>query len=242
MMLSATTFIFLIRIFEGSKDIYKKGLEVYTFYIIVIISGILITLSLGQLKGTIDLVTIREAIFQTVSIITTTGYSSANYDLWLPAAKILLMFLMIIGGCSGSTSGGLKIIRVVIAFKAIFRTIIQTYRPHKTIITRVGSKSLSDSFIHNVVLYILLLFTIQGLSVIVLSLLEPNLNLISLFSTIQSSLYNIGPGFDAVGPFNDFSALQDSTKLFLSFLMILGRLEIYALIVLFIPTIWTRYS
>lgn len=242
MMLSATTFIFLIRIFEGSKDIYKKGLEVYTFYIVVIISGILITLSLSQLNGAIDLVTIREAVFQTVSIVTTTGFTSANYDLWLPAAKILLMFLMIVGGCSGSTSGGLKIIRVVIAFKAIFRTIIQTYRPNKTIITRVGSKSLSDSFIHNVVLYILLLFTIQGVSVIVLSLLEPNLNLISLFSTIQSSLYNIGPGFDAVGPFNNFSALQDSTKLFLSFLMILGRLEIYALIVLFIPTIWTRYS
>ena len=152
------------------------------------------------------------------------------------------MFLMIMGGCSGSTSGGLKIIRVIIAFKAIFKTIVQTYRPNKTIITRFGTKTLSDTFVHNILLYILFIFTIQGMSVIVLSFLEPSLNLISLFSVAQSSLYNIGPGFDAIGPTEDFGFLNAQTKLFLSFLMILGRLEIYALVVLFIPNIWKRYS
>ena len=112
------------------------------------------------------------------------------------------MFLMVIGGCSGSTSGGLKIIRILIAFKAIFKTIVQTYRPNKTIITRIGSKTLNDAFVQNVLLYILFIFTIQGISVIILSLLEPSLNLISVFSVVQSSLYNIGPGFEAVGPNN----------------------------------------
>ncbi len=189
-----------------------------------------------------SLQTFRDVLFQTSSIITTTGYTSANYDLWVPSAQVVLMFLMFIGGCSGSTSGGIKLIRIIIIFKAIFRTIEQTYRPNKTIIPRLGQKSLSDTFIHNVLIYVILIFTIQGISVIILSLLEPNLNLISLFSAVQSALYNIGPGFDFVGPTENFSLLNDSSKVFLSFLMILGRLEIYALIVLFIPKIWRSYS
>lgn len=243
MLLSATTFIFLIRLLEGSKDVLKRGDEVYTFYSITLISTLLIALSIQALPSEFsNLSPLREAVFQTVSIITTTGYTSGNYDLWTPSAKILLMFLMVIGGCSGSTSGGLKIIRILIAFKAIFKTIVQTYRPNKTIITRIGSKTLNDAFVQNVLLYILFIFTIQGISVIILSLLEPSLNLISVFSVVQSSLYNIGPGFEAVGPANNYGFLQDPTKLFLSFLMILGRLEIYALVVLFLPNIWKRYA
>ena len=163
----------------------KKGAEVYAFYILTIVSTSLIAFSISQ--TTIEATNfngLRHALFQTVSIITTTGYTTGNYDLWTPLAKIILMFLMVMGGCSGSTSGGLKIIRVIIAFKAIFKTIVQTYRPNKTIITRFGTKTLSDTFVHNILLYILFIFTIQGMSVIVLSFLEPCLNLISLFLSL----------------------------------------------------------
>jgi trk system potassium uptake protein TrkH len=243
MLISATTFIFIIRLVEGSKDIFKKGIEVYIFYGLTFFSMILISLLLMQSDTSpFTLQTFREVLFQTSSIITTTGYTSANYDLWVPSAKVVLMFLMFIGGCSGSTSGGIKLIRIIIVFKAIFRTIEQTYRPNKTIIPRLGKKTLSDTFIHNVLIYVILIFTIQGVSVIILSLLEPNLTLISLFSAVQSALYNIGPGFDSIGPSENFSLLHDTSKVFLSFLMILGRLEIYALIVLFIPKIWRSYS
>lgn len=243
MLLSATTFLFLIRALEGSKDVFKKGSEVYAFYLLTFLSTGLIAFLIQQSPSdTLGNDSLRQAVFQTVSIITTTGYTSGNYDLWAPSAKILLMFLMVMGGCSGSTSGGLKIIRVLVAFKAIFKTIVQTYRPNKTIITRIGSKTLTDAFVQNVLLYILFIFTIQGISVIILSLLEPSLELISLFSVVQSSLYNIGPGFEAVGPSNHFGFLNGHTKLFLSFLMILGRLEIYALVVLFLPNIWKRYA
>jgi trk system potassium uptake protein TrkH len=243
MLISATTFIFVIRLIEGAKDTLKKGIEVYTFYGLAFFSVILISALLMQSDSSLFTIqTFRDVFFQTSSIITTTGYTSTNYDLWVPSAKVVLMFLMFIGGCSGSTSGGIKLIRIIIAFKAIFRTIEQTYRPNKTIITRLGKKALSDTFIHNVLIYVILIFTIQGISVIILSLLEPNLNLISLFSAVQSALYNIGPGFDFIGPTQNFSLLKDASKIFLSFLMILGRLEIYALIVLFIPKIWRSYS
>ena len=243
MLISATTFIFFIRLLEGSKDIFKNGIEVYTFYGLTFFSMVLISVLLMQSDASpFTLHTFRDVLFQTSSIITTTGYTSANYDLWVPSAQVVLMFLMFIGGCSGSTSGGIKLIRIIIIFKAILRTIEQTYRPNKTIIPRLGQKSLTDTFIHNVLIYVILIFTIQGISVIVLSLLEPNLNLISLFSAVQSALYNIGPGFDFIGPTENYSPLKGSSKIFLSFLMILGRLEIYALIVLFIPKIWRSYS
>ena len=162
---------------------------------------------------------------------------SGNYD-GTPLAKIILMFLMVVGGCSGSTSGGLKIIRVIIAFKALFKTSYKLIpvKPLSSLDQYIGA------FVQNILLYILFIFTIQGMSVIVLSFLEPSLNLISLFSVAQSSLYNIGPGFDAIGPTQDFGFLNAQTKLFLSFLMILGRLEIYALVVLIVPNIWKRYS
>ena len=141
MLLSATTFIFVIRLLEGAKDIFRRGMEVYVFYALTVLSmGLIAGLLLQSNPSVPQLKNIQDALFQTASIITTTGYTSANYELWVPAAKIILMFLMFMGGCSGSTSGGIKIIRVMIAFKAIFRTIEQTYRPNKTIITRIGSK------------------------------------------------------------------------------------------------------
>ena len=243
MLLSATTFIYLIKFFQGTKGIIKSGTEIYIFYLLAAISISIISFIIftSQINYSF-LDAFRNSAFQATSIITTTGYTSVNYDLWGTPAKVILMFLMLIGGCSGSTSGGIKIIRVVTAFKAIFRAIEQTYRPNKTIITRIGSKIVNDAFINNVIIYIVLIFTIQGFSVIVLSFLEPSLSLISLFSSVQSCLYNIGPGFDAVGPMQNFNAFQGNSKFFLSFLMILGRLEIFALIVLFIPKIWRTYS
>ena len=148
MLLSATTFIFVIRLLEGAKDTFRRGMEVYVFYALTVLSmGLIAGLLLQSNPSVPQLKNIQDALFQTASIITTTGYTSANYELWVPAAKIILMFLMFMCGCSGSTSGGIKIIRVLIAFKAIFRTIEQTYRPNKTIITRIGSKALNDTFI-----------------------------------------------------------------------------------------------
>ena len=185
---------------------------------------------------------LRAAFFQAVSLISTTGFSSVDYDAWGIPSKILLMILMFIGGCSGSTSGGLKVLRVVISIKTILKTITQMYRPNKTVIMHLGSKKINDNFVRNILVYVLFVFAIQFISIFVLSLIENSLNFTSLFSIVQSTLFNIGPGFDAIGPSNSYNSMQNSTKLILSFLMILGRLEIYALVVLFLPSIWKRYS
>jgi trk system potassium uptake protein TrkH len=185
---------------------------------------------------------IRTAAFQAVSIMTTTGYASADFDAWLPPAKMLLIILMFVGGCSGSTAGGIKIVRVVIAFRAVGRSIIHSFRANVTLPMRMGGRLLGEQAIQSVVVFLLLMVSLQILSMLFISANEPHLDFIAVFSSVQATLFNIGPGFDAVGPTENFQFLRASTKLYLCLLMILGRLELYAVLVLFAPSLWKRYS
>jgi trk system potassium uptake protein TrkH len=185
---------------------------------------------------------IRTAAFQATSILTTTGYSSADFDSWLPPAKMLLIILMFVGGCSGSTAGGIKIVRVIIALRAVSRSIIHSFRSNVTLSVRMGGRLLSESAIQSVGIFLLLMVTLQIISMLFVSASEPHLSFIGVFSSVQSTLFNIGPGFDAVGPAENFHFLRGVTKLYLCLLMILGRLELYAVLVLFAPSLWKRYS
>lgn len=243
MALSGTTFLFVIRVFMGQRHILRQNHEVYWFYGILAASTALLTLYLVELTG--DLPShnsIRAAAFQATSIMTTTGFSSTNFDTWLPPAKMLLVILMFIGGCSGSTGGGVKVIRIAVAVRAALRSIIHAYRPNVTINMRMGGQNLGERAIHNVLLFLMLMIALQFFSMLCLSAMEPELSFLSVFSCVQATLFNIGPGFEAVGPAENFHFLRSTTKLFLSLLMILGRLELYAVLVLFAPSLWRRYS
>ena len=217
--------------------------EVYWFYAFLIAATALLTLYLVELNGELpDHDMIRTAAFQTVSIITTTGYASTNFDVWLPPAKMLLMILMFIGGCSGSTAGGVKVVRIVIALHAVKRSIIHAFRPNITVPMRMGGKVLNEQAIQSVTIFLMLMVTLQILSMLFISANEPNVSFLAVFSCVQATLFNIGPGFDLVGPTENFHFLRGSTKVFLSVLMTLGRLELYAVLVLFIPSAWKQYS
>jgi len=185
---------------------------------------------------------LRVAAFQAVSIITTTGYSTTNFDTWLPPAKMTLLLIMFVGGCSGSTSGGVKVVRIVIALRAAMRSITHAYRPNITIPMRMGGQTLSERAIHSVVLFVILMTALQLLAMLFVSANEPHLSFMGVFSSVQATLFNIGPGFMEVGPAENFQFLRSSTKIFLSLLMILGRLELYAVLVLFMPSAWKRFS
>lgn len=243
MALSATTFLFVIRLFRGQTHILRRNNEVYWFYSILVVSTGLLTLYLVELTGEVpghD--SIRTAAFQATSIMTTTGYASTNFDIWLPPAKMLLIILMFIGGCSGSTGGGVKVVRIAVALRAAVRSVTHAFRPNVTISMRMSGQNLSESAIHNVILFLVLMSALQILSMLFLSAMEPELSFLSVFSCVQATLFNVGPGFEAVGPMENFHFLRSSTKTFLSLLMILGRLELYAVLVLFAPSIWRRYS
>lgn len=243
MALSGTTFIFIIRLIRGQTHILKQNNEVYWYYLIILVSSALLTLYLVELTGELPSHdSVRAAVFQCVSIMTTTGFSSTDFDQWLPPAKMLLILLMIVGGCSGSTGGGVKVIRVVIAARAAFRSIVHAFRPNITIPMRMGGQVLSERAIQSAIIFLMLMATLQVFSMLFVSAVEPELSFIGTFSCVQATLFNIGPGFDAVGPTQNFHFLHSYTKLLLSLLMILGRLELYAVLVLFAPSVWKRFA
>ena len=243
MILSATTFILVIRLIRTRAFKLHNFHEVIWFYSFLLISVGLLTVYLVELDGTLpDHEMIRTAAFQATSIMTTTGYASANFDTWLPPAKMLLIILMFVGGCSGSTAGGIKIVRVIIALRAVTQSIIHSFRSNITLPVRMGGRLLGERAIQSVVVFLLLMVSLQIISMLFVSASEPHLSFIGVFSSVQSTLFNIGPGFDAVGPTENFHFLRGITKFYLCLLMILGRLELYAVLVLFAPSVWKRYS
>ena len=243
MLICGTTFVYMIRLFRGQTHILRQNNEVFWFYGIVTICTLMLMLFLVDQTGRLpDHDSLRASAFQAVSIITTTGYASTDFNLWLPPAEMTLLIVMFIGGCSGSTSGGVKVVRIVIALRAAFRSITHAFRPNVTIPMRMGGHALSERAIHSVVLFIVLMVALQLAAMLFVSANEPLLSFAGVFSSVQATLFNIGPGFEEVGPTKNFQFLRSSTKIFLSLLMIIGRLEIYAVLVLFIPSAWKRFS
>ena len=243
MILSATTFVYAIRLLKGQLQGLRDCTEICWFYGIMLSATLFLILYLVELTGDLpNHEMIRQAAFQAVSIMTTTGYSSTNFDLWLPPAKILLIILMFIGGCSGSTAGGFRVMRITIALRTLIRSTLHAFRPNVSIPIRIGKSIINERVIQSVTLFFILMGALQIFSMFLVSASEPDMNFLAVFSCVQSTLFNIGPGFDAVGPMESFHFLHGSTKLFLSLLMALGRLELYAILVLFIPSVWKRYS
>ncbi len=243
MIVCGTTFVWMIRLLRGQRHVLWRNNEVGWFFAILISSTLLLTLFLvdqtGQLPGHDSL---RTAAFQAVSIMTTTGYSTADFAQWLPPAQMALLLMMFVGGCSGSTSGGVKVVRIVIAVRAAMRSITQAFRPNVTIPMRMSGHTLGERAIHSVVLFIILMTAIQLGAMLFVAGSEPELSFAGVFSCVQATLFNIGPGFAEVGPTENFQFLRSNTKVFLSLLMILGRLELYAVLVLFVPATWKRFS
>jgi trk system potassium uptake protein TrkH len=151
------------------------------------------------------------------------------------------MVVMLIGGCAGSTAGGVKMNRVILFVKTARRELIQSFRPNQVFRTRLNGVAPDDRVFATTSFFIAMGFVMTGIACIAVSVLEPQLNMISTIGCVLATLFNIGPGFDAVGPSQNFGFLNPPTKIVLSFLMILGRLEFFALLVLFVPSLWKRY-
>lgn len=243
MIVCGTTFVWLIRLLRGQFHMLRRNNEVYWFFILLLGSTLFLTLFLVDQTGQLPSHdSFRTAAFQATSIMTTTGYSTTDFNQWLPPAQMTLLVIMFIGGCSGSTSGGVKVLRIVIALRAAMRSITHAFRPNVTIPMRMSGQTLGEQSIHSAVLFIILVTAIQLSSMFFVAASEPELSFSGTFSCVQATLFNIGPGFAEVGPAENFQFLRSSTKVFLSLLMILGRLELYAVLVLFVPATWKRFS
>lgn len=228
--------LYYLILIKKAKTAFKSS-ELWCYLAIIFLSSALITVNIHSYYPNFS-DTIRHAFFQVSSIITTTGFSTVNFDLWPDLSKALLAVLMLCGGCAGSTAGGLKVSRVMILFKSIGREFKQMLHPRAVRVVRLEGKALDDKTIsgavHYLVLYVVCLFGIfLALSV------EP-FGFETNFTAVLSCFNNIGPGLAKVGPMESFALYSHYGKYLLSFAMLLGRLEIYPLLLAVIPSTWHR--
>lgn len=180
----------------------------------------------------------REGAFQVVSVITTTGFITADYTSWAPILTILFFFFMFIGGSSGSTAGGVKIVRHVILFKNSFLEMKRLLHPFSIIPVRLNKKAISQKVTFNVLAFMMIYISVFIFGSIAVSL--TGIDFVTTIGAVATSLGNIGPGFGMVGPLDNFSGLPQLTKWILSFLMLLGRLELFTVLILFTPYFWRK--
>ncbi len=198
----------------------------------LIITGILV-FNNGALEKSF-----RDALFQVSSIITTTGFATENYLNWVPSAWVLLLVVMFFGGSAGSTGGSIKIVRVVLLLKNGFLELKRLIHPNAIIPVRFNKEAVSPLVITNVLAFISVYLIITVLGIVVVSFMGHNLE--TSIGSVAATLGNIGPGIGRVGPADNYAFFSDFGKWFLSFLMLIGRLELFTVLVLFAPSFWRK--
>lgn len=180
----------------------------------------------------------RVALFQTTSIISTTGFSSVNFDLWPAGAKIFLLFLMLIGGCSGSTAGGVKVIRWVVLSKQTTNEVRKMLHPHGVFNVQLNGRVGRKDVVFSVAGFLFLYCFIVAITALVAAC--NNIDTISSITASMTIVGNVGPGLGAVGPMYNFGFFSPATKWWFSFVMIAGRLELYTILIFFMPSFWKK--
>jgi len=180
----------------------------------------------------------RDSLFQVVSLMTTTGYVTADYLTWPIIAWVLLFVVMFFGGSAGSTGGGMKIVRIIIAMKNSIKEFKRLIHPHAVIPVRLNHKAIDDSILRNVLAFIVVYIMTFALGTVVMTFF--GLDLDSSMGSVITTLGNIGPGIGTVGPVENFYSIPDGGKWFLSFLMLIGRLELFTVLIIFTPVFWKK--
>ena len=212
-----------------------KDEEIRMYFGIVLGSIILISLNIRGLYPTLE-ETIRHAAFQVSSIITTTGFATTDFDLWPSFSKAIILCLMVVGACAGSTGGGLKCGRALLILKSLRRNIHQALRPNQVQVVRNNGRRVDERVLRNADAYLAAYVVIIIASFIIVSL--DGFSITTNFSAVLSCFNNIGPGLDAVGPTCNFSIYSVLSKLVLIADMLAGRLEIFPILVLFSKSSW----
>ena len=181
--------------------------------------------------------TLRHSFFQVSSIISTTGFATHNFNAWGNLSKTILLIIMFIGACAGSTGGGIKVSRIIIAIKSTMAEIRHMIHPRRIRAVRFEGKTVEDNTKSGVFAFIVIYFFIFFISFLAVALFDGE-SIETSFSAVAACINNIGPGLDAVGPVSNYAHLTLASKLVLSFDMLLGRLEIFPIVLLFSPSVW----
>ena len=234
-ILGSIPFIAYIKFLSGNKKIFFSDIQIKTFFRIIIISIIILSFYLITTNSTqINLMSI---FFNVISILTGTGYVSAQFDNWGGFPLILFLGLMFIGGCAGSTTCGIKVFRLQILYLFISNQLKKIIYPKGVFVVKYDQNPVDNKFISSIISFIYMYFVIFFVITALLSL--TGLDFITSISGAATSISNVGPGLGSViGPNGNFASLPDISKWILSLGMILGRLELFAILVLFLPSFW----
>ncbi|MCC5909994.1 MAG: TrkH family potassium uptake protein [Clostridiaceae bacterium] len=226
-------------------DLYKRrwrgiirNSELKLYLSIIAACVLLITINLnGKLYDSL-FDTFKHALFQVASFITTTGYATTNYEEWTSFSRAILFFLMFVGGSAGSTGGGVKVIRLLILFKLVKREIAKILHPRAMIPVQINGKVISSDVVASVTSFFFLYLILFAVGTLLISL--EGIGFLSASSSVAATLGNIGPGFEFVGPTQTYSQFTVPSKLFLSLLMLFGRLELFTVFILLTPSFWEK--
>ena len=228
--------LFYFMILGDFKSILKNE-ELRTYILLIAGATAAIMLNIHSLYPTIGK-SFRYAVFQVVTVITTTGYSTADFAQWPMFSKAVLMMLTVIGACASSTGGGIKVSRLLVGMKCVKREIVQLAHPKSVGIIRIGGKKVSSDVLRTIYIYFIAYVGILIGSVVLVSL--DNFDFETTFSAVLTTLGNVGPGMAQVGPMGNFAEFSPLSKLILCFDMLAGRLEIFPFLVLFTAPAWRR--
>ncbi|WP_094227862.1 TrkH family potassium uptake protein [Methanolobus psychrotolerans] len=224
-------------LYTDRKSLFKD--DEFKFYSLVIaIATLVLTFSLWKDMGETIFNSFRYAVFQVISITTSTGFATVDFNLWTDSGKIVLLALMFVGGCAGSTSGGIKVVRILLLLKYAQRALFKSVHPRAVKPIKFNEKTVPDDVMQAIVSFVVIYIMIFAVSTALLSLM--GLDLVSSITASIATLGNIGPGFGLVGPMANFDVVPFVGKLVLIINMWIGRLEVFTVIVMLTPEFWRR--
>ncbi len=243
MILGSVSFFFFLTLLRRDWRQAMRNTEVFAYLTILMVSAAALSAVL-LIDGSEENVhgTLRAAAFQVVSIASTSGFTTADYNQWPVFGRALLLALMLIGGCASSTAGGAKVIRVVVALRICLTSVEKAFRTRVVRTVMANGKPIDQGTRENILLYMTLLVLLLLGAIPVFALFEPGHTLEGCISVVISCLFNVGPGFAEIGPTETYGEVGGPAKILLSLLMIMGRIELFAILVLFSPALWRKLS
>ena len=238
MVLAGTNFSLHYRLLRRDWGAYFKNQEFLFYMSLIAIAMTIVSVDIFFNRRATVAATFEDGLFQVVSILTTTGYGTADYEKWAFSSQFVLFMLMFFGGMAGSTAGGMKVIRIFVVVKFIYSEIARLVHPNAVVPVRIGNTVVPQDVVRNVLGFFVLYMLVFMIGVLIMT--SMGLDMATSFGSVAATLNNIGPGLGSVGPVDNYNHLPAMGKWILSLLMLLGRLELFTVIALLSPYYWQK--
>jgi trk system potassium uptake protein TrkH len=238
MLLAGINFSLHYQMLRGKPLAFWRDSECRFFLVLVAVLILLVTADVWHAVYETLGEALRYGTFQVVSILTTTGYATADYESWPAMSQVILLLCMFLGASAGSTGGGMKCLRIMLCLKFCYKELFSLIHPHGVMRLKIAGQPIPDDVMRSVLGFLALYILLFAVCAVLLA--GMGVDFVTAFAAVAATIGNIGPGFGAVGPVENFAMIPEAGKWLLIWCMLLGRLEIYTIIVLLVPEFWRR--